>query len=314
MSAVLLLAFRRWQNIHLILDQCRLADVPRVYLHVDGGMTESEKVDVARTIEVATNYKKQWGIDIRIATQKENIGCAVSMILSLNTIFQNEKQLTVLEDDCIPTTDFFYFIDASFQEMGKNPKIGISCGVQFAPASLTHGDWLLSRYPFNWGWGITKFHWGLLSTTITKHEKLKLVESQISREERTYWNAGCRRALDGFTDVWDTLLVREMIRHNSFAILPGVNLVRNVGNDEHALHTQGEQQWTNFPTGKFSGYKANPNFDVQFDKWARSQFYKISKRHIFSTKITWLLDTFLTKPERKPLRERIQLATVNFDA
>ena len=288
--------------------------MPRVYLHVDGGTTDGEKADVARTIEVATNYKKQWDFDIRIATQKENIGCAVSMISSLNTIFHNEKQLTVLEDDCIPTADFFYFIDASFQEIGKNPKIGISCGVQFAPVSLTQGDWLLSQYPFNWGWGITKFNWELLSTTITKHEKLKSIESQISREECTYWNAGCRRALAGFTDVWDTLLVREMIRHDSFAILPGVNLVRNVGNDEHALHTQGEQQWTNFPTGKFSGYKTKPNFDVQFDKWARSQFYRISKRHFFSTKITWLFDIFLTKPKRKPLRERIQLATVNFDA
>ena len=313
MSAVLILAYRRWQNIHLILEQCRLAGVPRIYFHVDCGVTEIEKADVQRTIDVASDYKKRWELDIRIATQEQNIGCAVSMISSLNTIFQDEKQLTVLEDDCIPTLDFFYFMDASFREMEKNPKISIACGAQFAPSNVTQGDWLLSRYPFNWGWGISKNHWKLLFATIHEDNSLKTVESQITRTECCYWNAGSRRALNGYTDVWDTLLVREMIRLNSLAVLPGVNLVKNIGNDDHALHTQGEQEWINFSTGKFLGHSNVPNFHSGFDEWARSEFYKISKRHYFSTKITWFLDTFLRKPKRRPLKQRIQFAKVSFD-
>jgi hypothetical protein len=313
MSAVLLLAYRRWQNIDVILDACRDGGVARVYLHIDGGTTRQEVKDITRTLEMATSYKKQSNLDIRIAVQTKNIGCAVSMILSLNSIFREEDQIIVLEDDCIPAWDFFKFIQSSFQQMKKDSRIGIVCGAQFAPFSVTTNKWFLSRYPLNWGWGITKSQWALLSSRIVETDKLKVANYKLNNKEIIYWNAGARRALQGYTDVWDTLLVREMIRHDSYSILPGVNLVQNIGNDEHALHTSGVQLWTDYPTGSFDSKTSSLEFNPEFDRWARSTFYGISSRHILSTKITWFLDYFLRKPKRKPLSERIQLAEVNFD-
>ena len=313
MSAVLILAYRRWQNIDLILDECRFASVPRVYIHIDSGATVDEKEDVAQTFEKASNYKKQWGIDIRITAQSENIGCAVSMILSLDSVFLSENKVIILEDDCIPTPGFFCFINDSFQEIESNPRVGLACGAQFAPSSVTKGEWSLSRYPFNWGWGITKSQWALLSSGMVKKDRLKPGENQISPGETAYWNAGARRALEGYTDVWDTLLVREMIRHGILSILPAENLVRNVVNDAHALHTNGDQLWTNFPTGIYNVTKSAPLFSIRFDEWARSKFFKISRRHVISTRLTWLLDKFLTKPKREPLPARIQLAAVDFN-
>jgi hypothetical protein len=313
MSAVLILAYRRWQNMDTILDACRAAKVTRIFVHIDAGTNVHEKEDVARTLERASSYKAQWGMDIRIATQTKNIGCAVSMILSLNTIFSQENQVIVLEDDCIPTPDFFRFAEESFQEMGKNPSIGISCGAQFAPPVITGGQWLLSQYPFNWGWGITKSNWILLTSMMTMNAKLKHRGSRLSRQEIAYWNAGARRALDGYVDVWDTLIVREMIRHKLYSVLPGKNLVRNIGNDANALHTKGNQLWTDYPTGSYASEKVTLNSSIQFDGWARSQFFRISRRHLFSTRITWLLDFLITERKRERLRDRIQLAFVNFD-
>ncbi len=313
MNTVLLLAYRRWQNINPILDVCRRAGVNRIFIHIDGGKTLDERNDVARTVEAVTNYKQRWEIDIRIATQLSNIGCAVSMILSLNAVFSTETQMIILEDDCIPTLDFFYFIKASREIMNEGEKIGLACGAQFAPSKITEDIWLLGRYPFNWGWTITKTQWATLSANILNKDKLKSREN-LSFREVTYWNAGSRRALQGFTDVWDTLLVREMLRNDLYAILPGVNLVSNVGNDAHALHTQGAQTWTNFPTGHFYGHKAGPNYNHHFDSWARSKFFRISHRHLVSTRITWCLDLLFTKRKRRPLQERIQFASVSFKA
>ncbi len=313
MSSVLLLAFRRWQNIDVILDECRFAGIARVYIHIDGGTTDEEKVDVGRTLEKVDAYRKQWGLDTRVATQGVNIGCAVSMILSLDSVFRFENRLIVLEDDCIPTTNFFYFIEKSFREMENNPKIGITCGAQFAPSTVTQDKWLLSQYPFNWGWAITKSQWQLLSSKMVEREKLNPLNNRITQEEATYWNAGARRALAGYTDVWDTLLVREMIRHKLLSLLPGANLIRNVGNDAHALHTSGEQLWTNFPTGTYSKTDSTPDFSISFDQWARSRFFKISHRHLISTRVTWLLDKLSTTPTRGPLSARIQFAAVDFN-
>lgn len=308
-----MLAYRRWQNLDPILDVCRSAGVTKIFIHIDAGTSSEEKIDVSLTLEKARAYKEQHGMDICIASQTTNLGCAVSMISSLDTIFRTEDQVIVLEDDCIPTFDFFKFMNVSFREMEMNPNIGLACGTQFAPTSVTGGEWLLSLYPFNWGWGISKSNWALLSSKMLGRDKLKYRGSGFSSEEIAYWNAGARRALEGYVDVWDTLLVREMIRHKIFSVLPGTNLVRNVGNDAHALHTMGNQSWTNYPTGNFSVGSTNPKFNIQFNVWARTRFYQISRRHLYSTKITYLVDLLLTKRKRKPIRERIHLGLINFE-
>lgn len=314
MNPVLLIAFRRWQNIDEILDRCRFAGVNRIYIHIDAGRNIRELADVAKTLERSIAYRHKWGLDIRIAKQNENIGCAVSVLASINKVFQFEERVVVLEDDCIPTADFFTYMTKSFSEMKKNSNIGLACGAQFAPKSVTQANWLLSSYPLNWGWGTTKSQWGLLSIKMISGENLYYKRGNItSRAETTYWNAGCRRAIQGYTDVWDTLLVREMLRSSIYSILPPYNLVLNVGNDEPALHTKKREPRINFPTGGFAPSSSSPSMLEYSDTWFRKSFFGISKRHLISTKITALKDRFLSRPKFKPLSERIQLASVNFD-
>jgi len=313
MAAVLLLAYRRWQNMEEILDKCRMAGASPIYIHVDGGRNSIENAETSMTFEVSSAYKAKWGIDIRIAKQNTNLGCSVSMISSLNSIFLLEEQIIVLEDDCMPTSDFFRYIEDSFKVMKKNSSIAVACGAQFAPAQLIGNEWMLSRYPLNWGWAISKAHWKTLSTKVLMKDNLSgCSDLKLSKQEKAYWDAGSRRALEGYTDVWDTLLVREMLRHNLYSILPAQNLVANIGNDSHALHTYGEKEWTNFPTGEFTGSTTMPIFNESCDEWMRKKFYGISLRHLASTKITLCLDATKKKRKRKPLKDRIHFADVNF--
>jgi hypothetical protein len=151
MAAVLLLAYRRWQNIEAILDSCRDASVSPIYVHIDGGRNSAENADTYKTLQVSNAYKASWGIDIRIAKQSKNLGCASSMLASLNSAFLMEEEMIILEDDCIPSPDFFRYIEESFAVMSLNPSIALACGAQFAPPDLVGNDWMLSRYPLNWG-------------------------------------------------------------------------------------------------------------------------------------------------------------------
>ena len=314
MNPVLLLAFRRWRNIDEILDKCRLAGVSQIYAHVDAGKTPQEIEDVSKTFEKLISYRYKWGLDIRIANQSTNIGCAVAMISSICEIFRFENNIVVLEDDCIPATDFFKFMDESFREMNKNSEIALACGAQFAPKNITRESWVLSKYPLNWGWGITKSQWERISKKMTSGEELKYVKnSGISAAETTYWNAGCRRAIQGYADVWDTLLVREMLRLGSYAILPSENLVLNVGNDAPALHTGEAESRINFPTGAFRLELSTPKINHQLDFWIQRELFRISSRHQISTRITKTRDYFFTRPKYGPLPERIQTSSVSFD-
>lgn len=124
--------------------------------------------------------------------------------------------------------------------------------------------------------------------------------------ERIYWTAGCRRVLEGFVDTWDTLITTLLLSKNWKTLSPLVSLVRNVGNDDLATHTSNGTVLHDLKLGTFTLKEAFILKDARgIDSWMRHSLYRISARHIFSTKITRILDMLVkSRRKRAPLSER----------
>jgi hypothetical protein len=175
--------------------------------------------------------------------------------------------------------------------MKKNSRIWLSCGTQFAPENLANYSWLLSRYALIWGWCTNRNNWNEISLAIKQNAKLKAdYLRSISMQESVYWNEGSRRAQQGWTDVWDTILVKEMLDKSRLALLPAISLVTNTGSDEFATNTIGHSAWLNLRTGFFPDHPGILSISKAHDDWLRKKFYRISLRHIFTTKFTKLCD------------------------
>ena len=314
MDAVLILAYRRWENIEKILNGFDGQEGTVFYVHIDKGKDYESERDASAVFQKVLAYKELRGLEIHISRPKSNQGIAVSMIASIDKIFESHSELIVLEDDCLPGVDFIDFMIQSFNQMVLNPEIALACGAQFGPPEIIANEWVLSRYPLNWGWGTTKTSWARISRLLLSENGLKWNQGKpLTVSEMVYWNAGSRRALEGFVDVWDTILVRELLRNDSLVLLPGKNLVENTGNEEFATHTRGEQLWTHFPVGKFVAGDSPAEFSQPLDCWLRNDFFQISKRHLISTKVTLLKDRLRFKNRPVSLIERIQGAEINFD-
>jgi hypothetical protein len=220
-------------------------------------------------------------------------------------------ELLILEDDCVPSAGFWEFSAKGFSLMETDKSIGLLCGSQFAPKEILGSDWILSSYPFHWGWGINSERWSKLRKEMLNQNQLAR-NSHLSSFESRYWNAGSNRALRGESDVWDTLFVREMLRTGLKALLPPVNLVKNVGGDSLALHTSSDSSWTNFETKDFPVQGNRAVFSVEYDEWARKKYFHISRRHLVSTRIRDLLNIFKSKKFQDSLSARVSLTSVNF--
>ena len=314
MNAVLILAFRRSENIQLILDVLGKHSEFTFYVHVDKGRNLDSEKDAQDVIDELLNYRRQTTLDIRISRPAMNQGIAVSMIASINKVLESHEKLIIIEDDCVPGDDFMKFMLKSFEYMRENDSVALACGSQFAPRDLISGECVLTRYPLNWGWGINRTSWMTISEYLLSKDPLKYRrDSSLTRSEIVYWNAGSRRALEGFTDVWDTILVRELLRHSFRVLLPAENLVQNTGDEKFATHTSGTQLWTRFPVGTFGNSDFSPNFSASLDRWMRKRLFKISKRHLVTTRLTWLMDRVGFREKRANLAERVQSADINFD-
>lgn len=302
--AALIIAYRRFENLEVLVNQCLKVGFGKIYIALDFAASDAAKDDVDACLRLGRDFEDQFPSLITLKLAKHNLGCALSVLTACDWAFQEEEFVVVLEDDCLPSSDFFSYIADGIREMNRNESIFLVCGTQFAPNSLTKGKWLLSKYPLIWGWATSKTKWALIKSTYLEIGSNNDFAHFPSRNEYRYWKAGTRRALQGFVDAWDTPLVFVVNSLGGLVLLPGENLVRNIGNDNAATHTVESSKWLNRPSISYSPTDNQPEYNSGVDSWLRVKFYRISLRHFLSTKITFILDSLrINKKIKKPLLE-----------
>jgi hypothetical protein len=303
---VLIIAYRRQEGLSTILKLCEANFVKRIYISLDGPKTNSiNGIEDNRIMQsIISNFSKNYNGDIRVMNRKTNMGCAASVLSACNWIFDSEDFAIILEDDCIPTQDFFNFSRLSLNIIEDNSDIWLSCGTQFSPKYPEMDHWFLSKYPLTWGWATSKLKWYEIIKSI--ENGVNLTASKCTLSERTYWNAGVRRARTGWVDTWDTILAQQLLSTNKYVLQPKECLVTNIGDDSFATNTLEKTKWIRNKTGEFLTPRAYPVAEQKIDDWLRNSFFKIKFRHIISTRITHFLDLFLaTLCPMKPLKMRL---------
>ena len=292
--SVLILGYKRPLQIERILTLCLDEGIKSIFVSIDGavahdldGLTKNNEIRA-----LISKYQELYPNRIRAHFNSENNGCASTMLSSLDWFFSHNNYGIILEDDCIPSSSFFKFAEVAEKYVTDVDDIWLACGTQFTPSELVDKEWTLSRYSLTWGWATSAHKWKLMRTAISECTPSKINITPSS----AFWNSGARRALTGETDVWDTILVQALQESKKFAILPKKNLILNVGNDSVATHDQTHSSWTNRKPGNFAELDLeSPTYSPVVDKWLKRHFFRIRFRHILTTQITRLFDSFSQK-------------------
>jgi hypothetical protein len=313
--SVLIIAYRRAKNVAKILDLCERAIIRNIYVIVDvpkGNSPEAWR-DHNMVLEVIKSFEKSSGISVKKKVADSNQGCALTVLLGCDWALTTSKSLIVIEDDCIPSLAFFLFCNSQLPLLESNEDLWIVCGTQFAPSKVVGESPCYSKFALTWGWATTQEKWKEMRESFVKPASfLKFKEFFTFSPEKVFWKAGARRALEGYTDVWDTILVDSLKSKKKFALLPPVNLVSNLGNDQVSTHVESNSSWTNLVAHN-PGSFLSPSFRInrQLDKWLQRNFYKIRLRHSITTKCTLINDVLFSKKRKKftsPLKERFSSA------
>jgi len=307
--SVLVIAFQRFENLVEIFDTCLRNGVKSIYVSLDVPRYET-LANITRTQKIQAlvrEYLLRYPTVFRFQQSEKNRGCGVSVLTGCDWVFSQEEFVVVLEDDCIPTDDFFNFASFSLPLIVGSGELFIAVGTQFKRFATGDHKIAIVKYPVFWGWATTRDQWNIL-----KLELLKMLSGQapnlshLGVAEQAFWSAGCRRVLEGYVDTWDTLLTTILLSRNWKTISPLKALVRNVGNDVVATHTSQGTLLHNLELGEFGlGEIEILKTSSEIDLWMHNQVYGISRRHLISTKFTYLLDRLI--PSRKvlsPLTER----------
>jgi hypothetical protein len=298
-SAALIIGHRRYENVIILIEILKKQEFKKIYIAIDpsSASDSNSSFDVNKTIEVSLRAKSVMPEVIQVAVHSENVGCSAAVLSACEWFFENEEFGLVFEDDCIPSDEFFTFANHSRQIINCNEDAWLFCGTQFAPESISKNCWDLSKYALIWGWGTTREKWNQIASAIRIRD-LKIQGEGVSFAEKQYWDLGARRSSSGIVDAWDNVLIQRMLSLGKKALLPRYALVTNIGNDSAATHTIGESPWLGIQTGSFTTPTNNPLENPILDSWLLHNFYKISSRHVLTTRITRILD-FIMMRKRK---------------
>lgn len=311
--SVLIIGYRRAENISIILNICKNIGITSIYISVDGpkeGVLEGlpDNVKILKVIEV---FQKSYRGKLTLNMRSVNVGCAASVLSACDWFFAQTNYGIVLEDDCVPGTDFFNFALNIQEALENNPNIWLGCGTQFIPKEMLQSSPILSKYALTWGWITSSNKWAEIKRSILGNVNILDNSSLLELIESVYWKSGAMRAYKGFTDVWDTILVHRMHQEKKFAILPPENLVNNIGNDFAATHTKEQNSFLNRGFGEYKVHNFELIYSKESNLWIHDNVYRISFRHLITTKITSFVDRFFRVKKFKELTIRWGNSTIS---
>jgi len=237
-TPILFIIFRRKDTASQVINAIAKVKPKKLYISQDGPRNPEEKKEVLETREAVLS-KINWDCQLTVWTHKKNLGLKKHIPGALDRFFEKEECGIYLEDDTLPSKDFFYFEQKLLEKYRNDKRIFSINGTNFYPDKIKSNDsYYLSKIGDIWGFGLWRRSWKLYHSGMEDIEKISKTSEYkdyfFSRKYKfyleTFWKAIRRRKLDS----WAMQLVYTAVRNNMYFITPKCNLVNNVGTNKKA--------------------------------------------------------------------------------
>jgi hypothetical protein len=291
---VLIVGYRRLDNILNLVEEVISSGVKEIFIALDRlndpkGL--NEQIQFLSKIHELQDEKQ---IEIKVRHQTENLGAAVSVLTSIDWISESCRYFAVLEDDLVISHSFLKFAEESLRYFENNERILVISGNNYFGSQLTSIGF--TRVPLTWGWATSRKKWEkarphILSSKNDFSKSWNLSSNVILKQ---FLLAGKRRSIQGLIDAWDLPLASYMYENNMLCVLPGSNLVSNIGYDEFALHTNEKSIFHDFQISSELTELEFPTVIVvskNIERKIAKEIYQVKFLNIFSALLQKRLDS-----------------------
>jgi len=240
---VSIIIFNRPENTKRLLESLNIYKPETLFVISDGPRKNFEN-DQEKVIQSRKIFEKiDWKCEVFFNNSESNLGCRERIITGLNWVFGQVEKTIILEDDCIPSEEFFIFMELMLNKYQTNKEISSVCGTNFLPDwSETKDSYLYSKYCHVWGWGTWKDCWEKIDFNLDKLHKIKktkFLKSYLgSFRAYLYWhwilNNVNKKKIDSWAYIWNfTNFINK-----SLSIIPTINLLSNIGIGKDSTNTR----------------------------------------------------------------------------
>jgi hypothetical protein len=183
-----------------------------------------------------------WPCQVLMNFSETNLGCRDRVSSGLDWVFSKVEEAIILEDDCLPSDDFFRFTSELLERYRTDERVGSISGSNSSVVSEASSEsYHFSNFPGIWGWATWSRVWNKYDASIPnwKAQRSSDLLNQVLTTKKAidFW----RSALDGVysekIDTWDYQLALLHWSEGYLSIVPNKNLVSNIGFGTDATHT-----------------------------------------------------------------------------
>lgn len=294
-TPILAIIFNRPDFTKILYDTIKLLEPAKLYIISDGPRSLKEEEIVMRSREIFNTI--EWDCEVKYHYSNVNLGLRICISNGITWAFQHEERLIILEDDCIPHKDFFWFCEELLTKYQDDTRIMAINGCNLNPHISRNNSelYFFSKYANSWGWATWKRAWNLYDGELAGLENANIVMNfafNLPYRYRTanYWNYKLDAVKKEKINSWAYRWTFTLWINNGLAIVPSSNLIQNIGNDQRSTNTKGHFHYLNIRTTPINKNKLKePNFIVAnsfYDKWLEDNIYSksIINRLFWATK------------------------------
>ena len=225
-TPIAFISFNRFEITKKTFDKIRLCKPKKLYLIMDYPRKNNKKDEENyKQIRILFEKKIDWSCEVIRDYSKTNLGLKKRIITGLDNVFKKENKAIILEDDCYPHQDFFYFCNQMLERYSENNKIMFVTGNNFQDEiGIYKSDYYFSKYSHIWGWGSWRDTWKTKFENDTKFKYFVHID-----EEYEYWKKFYYQVINNNLQSWSIYLLFSIWENNGLTVTPNQNLIKNLG-------------------------------------------------------------------------------------
>lgn len=240
-TPVVIVLFRRPSMTRNLINILRKVKPKEVFVIADGPSTDKDRILCQSTRNEVNSI--DWDCKIHKKYADKNLGLRRNIAGGLKWVFSKVDEAIVLEDDLIPEISFFQYCESLLKKYRNNRNIiSISGNCFLKDKSIVKDSYYFSRYVHSWGWATWKRAWDMYDDKMIEWPKRRnsnwLRQVFGNKVIEIYWRIIFDKVYTGKIDSWAYRWTYTSLLNNCLTIIPAVNLVTNVGYDNHATHTK----------------------------------------------------------------------------
>ena len=235
---ILFLIFNRNDVVVEALKSIRQYRPSRLYIAADGPRNNKpgEKERCMATRQTVIDMI-DWSCEVKTLFRDENLGCAKAVSGALNWFFSSEEFGVIIEDDVILSQDFYRFAEELGERYANNDSVMMISAQYLGRYPYSKASYGFSTFAQIWGWASWRRAWAKMDMSMSRFPQIpfrRYIEAfGVIRGLIMYYYYWRHDYLlissGGDISSWATRWAFNITADNGLVIVPGVNLVCNVG-------------------------------------------------------------------------------------